>query len=121
MKALFDSQLYLKNPNATEAAAARLQAQVLDSISCIANGQPAVNSSESSLTTEDTPHQMSEKSPTSTNDEKKKKKTSPAVAMAEASLLSQKAAAQEQDSFKAMLDLQKERKSAEEGRGKDWH
>ena len=30
VKALYDSQLYLKNPNATDVAAARLQAQVLD-------------------------------------------------------------------------------------------
>jgi len=31
----------LKNPNVTEAAAPQLQAQVLDDIGCIANGQPA--------------------------------------------------------------------------------
>jgi hypothetical protein len=39
VKALYDSQQYLKNPNATEAAAARLQAQVLDGIACVANGK----------------------------------------------------------------------------------
>ena len=45
--------------------------------------------------------------PVGTEDEKKKK-ASLAVAMAEASLLSQKAAVQEQANFKAMLELQHE-------------
>jgi len=45
--------------------------------------------------------------PVGTEDEKKKK-ASLAVAMAEASLLSQKAAVQEQANFKAMLELQRE-------------
>ncbi len=38
----------------------------------------------------------------------RRKKVSPATAMAEASLLSQKAAILEQDNFKAMLNLQRE-------------
>jgi hypothetical protein len=41
VQALFESLVYLKNPNVTEAAAPQLQAQVLDDIGCIANGQPA--------------------------------------------------------------------------------
>jgi hypothetical protein len=98
VKALYDSQQYLKNPNATEAAAARLQAQVLDGIARVANGQPVNSSSKSSLTTE----------PAANNDTNQKKKTSPAVAIAEALLLSQKAAVQEQETFKAILDLQKQ-------------
>ena len=39
VKGLFESQLYLKNPNATDLATARLQAAVLDAIGCVANGQ----------------------------------------------------------------------------------
>jgi hypothetical protein len=73
VKALYDSKQYLKNPNATEAAAARLQAQVLDGIARVANGQPVNSSSESSLTTEETPQQISEKSPASNNDNDKRK------------------------------------------------
>ncbi len=41
VKALFDSQPYLKNPSAPETAAAHQQATLLDGITHVANGQSA--------------------------------------------------------------------------------
>jgi hypothetical protein len=102
-------------------AVARLQAQVLDNIARVANGRPencdamvstAMNSSAStSITMEDNNNNQNNKDKSSTpvgTEDEKRKKTSLAVAMAEASLLSQKAAVQEQANFRAMLELQRE-------------
>ncbi len=107
VKALFESQVYLKNPNVAEAAAACLQAQVLDGIGCITNGQSArcdstaatmPNTSPDSSLTND--YNSRKNTPNSnTSDDEKKKRASLAIAMAEASLLSQKAALQEQKNF----------------------
>jgi len=104
---LFESQVYLKNPNVAEAAAACLQAQVLDGIGCITNGQSArcdstaatmPNTSPDSSLTND--YNSRKNTPNSnTSDDEKKKRASLAIAMAEASLLSQKAALQEQKNF----------------------
>jgi hypothetical protein len=76
VKALYDSQLYLKNPNATDVAAARLQAQVLDNIARVANGRQAncdatastaTNSSAgSSITMEDNNNNQNKKDKSST-------------------------------------------------------
>ena len=43
VKGLFESQVYLKNPNAADVAAARIQAAILDGIGCVAKGQPVLD------------------------------------------------------------------------------
>jgi hypothetical protein len=116
VKGLFESQLYLKNPNATDLATARIQAAVLDAIGCVANGQPAhqstfgystistsqLTSAESSISNNND-DLLNNNTPDDNNkDADKKKKVSPAAAMAEASLLSQKAAILEQDKNRKM-------------------
>jgi hypothetical protein len=96
---------------------------LLDGISHVANGQPAKTIYCSDLSTSATASNTSAESSISNSgaasratcptgddimkSDEKKKKTSPAVAMAEASLLSQKAAMQEAENFKAMLEFQK--------------
>jgi hypothetical protein len=129
VKGLFESQLYLKNPNATDLAAARIQATILDGIGCIANGQSVhwstsgysttttsqITSAESNITNyNDGP--LNNNTPNDDNEgTNKKKKLSPAAAMTEASLLLQKATMLEQDIFKAMLDLQREEAALSKG------
>jgi hypothetical protein len=122
VKGLFESQVYLKNPNAADVAAAWIQAAILDGIGCVTNGQPAPRcasdnstratsrntSTNSSITNNNDPSPTNNTPDDYNKDNEKKKKISPAAAMAEASLMSQKAAMLEQDNFKAMLDLQRE-------------
>jgi hypothetical protein len=122
VKGLFESQVCLKNPNAADVAAARIQAAILDGIVCIANGQPVPrcasdnstratsrNTSANSSITNNNEQSPTNNTPDDNNkDNEKKKIISPAAAIAEASLMSQKAAMLEQDNFKAMLDLQRE-------------
>jgi len=118
VKALFESQGYLKNPHAPESVASRQQSMILDGIARIANGQSITSKSTSATATNssietgtDTSNNSSvgTPSPVSAGDnDEKKKKVSPAVAMAEASLLSQKAALKEANNFEALIALQKE-------------
>jgi len=108
VKALFESQVYLKNPNAADVAAARIQAAILDGVGCIANGQPVPRcasdnstratpkntSTNSSITTNNNDPSSTNNAPDDNNkDNDKKKKISPAAAMAEASLMSPKVTA----------------------------
>jgi hypothetical protein len=124
VKALYESQAYLKNPSVTDIIAATQQAVLLDSIAHVVNGQPAnpscnpststttaTNSAGSSITNVDENIASRVSSPTNedtTKGSEKKKKTSPAVAMAEASLLSQQAALKEAKFFEAMIQLQRD-------------
>jgi hypothetical protein len=118
VKALFESQQYLKNPQAPDNIASRQQSAILDGIARIANGQSvaskdtsatATNSSIESGSETGTNRSVGTPSPVPFDGEhEKKKKVSPAVAMAEASLLSQKAALKEATNFEALIALQKD-------------
>jgi hypothetical protein len=123
VKALLESQAYLKNPSASEITAAQNQAVVLDGIARVLNGRPCNNgqscepstsataSSSSSGNSGVTNPDEAASSPASIDDARKgeKKKTkSPAVAMAEASMLSQEAALLEAKNFEAMIQLQRD-------------
>lgn len=94
VKGLFESQLYLKNPNATDLATARLQAAVLDAIGCVANGQPVrqstfgysttstcqITSAESSISNKHDDLSNNNTPDDNNKDADKKKKVSPAAA-----------------------------------------
>jgi hypothetical protein len=111
VKALFESQTYLKNLNAAVAVAAQQQAALLEGINRVANGQPLAHATteHNSITTDINNNSSSDNTPSAVEEDRdKKKRSSPAVSMAEASLLSQKAALLEQDNSKTMLTLQKE-------------
>jgi hypothetical protein len=84
---LYESQNYFKNMWA------------------IAAWQQAAASLQRSLTTENS-NSSTDNTPSAVEKEKEKKKHSPAISMAEASLLSEKAALLERDNFKTMLALQ---------------
>jgi hypothetical protein len=124
VKALFESQAYLKNPAVAEIAAARQQSVILDGIAKVLNGQPCnsgssvTNASQPSIsatTASSSAHNgrnrddgtVSPNSESSKEEERKKTK-SPAVAMAEAALKSQEAAVLEAKNFEAMIKLQQE-------------
>jgi hypothetical protein len=124
VKALFESQAYLKNPAAAEVAAARQQSVILDGIAKVLNGQPC--NSGSSLTNASQPSMSATTASSSAHngrnrddgtvspnsesskEEERKKTKSPAVAMAEAALKSQEAAVLEAKNFEAMIKLQRE-------------
>jgi hypothetical protein len=124
VKGLFESQQYLKNPLAPETVAARQQSAILESINRVVNGQPttrqsnSTNASSISLdsigTSSTTDNDNNTPSPSASNpaggesSSDKKKRTSPAVAMAEASLLSQQAALKEASNFEALIAFQHE-------------
>ncbi len=119
VKGLLESQTYLKNPAAADIAAARQQAVVLDSIARVLNGQPTSSDPSNSVTIQSTSRSSGSSevtnpggtrnttpSPTSedsTTDERKKKK-SPAVAMADAEVMSQEASLLEAKNFQAIVD-----------------
>jgi len=110
VKALLESQAYLKKPAGADTVAARQQAVVLDGIARVLNGQPCNNATEAgngsersnpaTATTAATGNSTNRddgnhsNSPISdiTREEKRKKTKSPAFAMAEAALMSQQAA-----------------------------
>ena len=123
VKALFESQAYLKNPTASEITAARNQAIVLDGIARVLNGRPCTNGHSSEPSISATANSTSSgnsgitnpdeaaASPTSSDDARKgekKKSKPPAVAMAEASMMSQEAALLEAKNFEAMIQLQRD-------------
>ena len=116
VKVWFDSKMYLKNPNAPESLASRQQSMILDGITHVANGQSVAGNSSSATATntnvesgcEISNGSMGTPSPVSADaNDDRKKKNSPAVAMAEASLLSQKAALKEANNFEVLIALQK--------------
>ena len=51
LRLLFDSQVYLKNPNAPESLASRQQSMILDGIAHVANGQSVSGNSSSATAT----------------------------------------------------------------------
>jgi hypothetical protein len=51
LRLLFDSQVYLKNPNAPESLASRQQSMILDGIARVANGQSVSGNSSSATAT----------------------------------------------------------------------
>jgi hypothetical protein len=130
VKALFDSQVYLKNPQAPENATARQQSMILDRINCVVNGQSVHSRQSTSATTSNTSFNSSSTTSTTNNNagtpspvaadgsNEKKKRVSPTVAMAEASLLSQKAAMKEATNFEALISLQQEELSLYKESGK---
>jgi hypothetical protein len=118
VKALVDSQAYLKNPGAPEIAAARIQSALLDGITRVTNGQSIPLSSRSTSPTMSTSSLGSNFAANANGDENnnnddtgeknRKKRVSPAYAMAEATLMSTRAALREADNFEAIIDLQRE-------------
>ncbi len=125
---MVESKVYLTNPNSSDAAAARQQATLLEGINSVLNGEPVISSAAVSAATaaddillETTisvnNNQSNNNNPrmsltlslrsTGTDDDAKSKK-SPAVMMAEASLLSQQAALKDADNLNKMIFLQEE-------------
>ncbi len=123
VKGLVESKVYLANPNSSNAAAARQQATLLEGINCVLNGEPVITAAAVSAATAaddvllDTSISVNNNknnnnnprmSPTlslrstGTDDDTKSKK-SPALMMAEASLLSQQAALKDADNLDKMI------------------
>jgi hypothetical protein len=111
VKALFESQQYLKNLQAPDIVASRQQSAILDGIACVVNGQSVASKSTSATAINIVVSKVVVK-PVLTivlvRLVQKKKKVSPAVAMAEASLLSQKVALKEATNFEALIALHKD-------------
>ncbi len=128
VKGLVESKVYLNNPNSSNAAAARQQATLLEGINSVLNGEPVISSAAVSAATaafdillETTigvnNDQSNNNNPrmsltlslhsTGTDDDAKSKK-SPAVIMAEASLLSQQAALNDANNLNKKIFLQEE-------------
>ncbi len=114
MKGLVNSQVYLKNPKSAEAEASRQQSALLESINH-ANGKPSntivgtiIGGDGADKGSDSSPVMDSPKLTDDDNDDesKKKKKLSPAAAMAEAQLLSQKAPVQEAANLSKFIELQ---------------
>jgi len=101
-----------------EIAAARIQSALLDGITRVTNGQSIPLSSRSTSPTMSTSSLGSNSAANANGDENKnnddageknrKKRVSPASAMAEAILMSTRAALREADNFEAIIDLQRE-------------
>jgi hypothetical protein len=118
VKALFESKLHLKNPQAPESIAPRQQPMILDIIAHVANGQSvaskstaatATNSSIQSGTETRNNSSVGTPNPASADvNDDKKKNISPTVAMAEVSTLLQKVALKEKTNFEALIALQKD-------------
>ena len=114
---LYESKCYLKNPQSAEVLAEHHQSALLESINCVTNGErisaaasaAANTASEMSITEiNDNNRQSPTFSITTMDDESqsKSKRSSPAAQMAEASLLSQRAALKEAENFQTLLELQ---------------
>jgi hypothetical protein len=123
-----ESKVYLTNPNSSNAAAAHQQAALLEGINSVLNSEPVITAAAVSAATaaddvllETTISVTNNKnknnnprtSPTlffrsTGTDEDTKSKNSPALMMAEASLLSQQAALKDADNLNKMISLQEE-------------
>ncbi len=114
VKALFDSQAYLKNPSAPETVVAHQEATLLDGITLVANGQSARGTRCTSPTISTSILSIDE-------DESSEPKKSPAVAMAHASLFSQQAALKEAGNSEALIALQKEELSLQKDNEKQMY
>jgi hypothetical protein len=113
VKALFELQLHLKNPQAPESIASRQQPMILDIIAHVANGQSVASKSTAATATNSSIQSGTETSNNSSvgtpnpasadvNDDKKN------VSVAEASTLLQKVALKEKTNFEALIALQKD-------------
>lgn len=120
VKGLVDSQLYLKNPRSADVLAQRQQQNLLDSINKVVNGQ-RINTvgdneggnngsgSDNVIDVEVSGITTRRASPTSNITEASaNRRQSPAVTMAEATLLSQQAALKEAENYDKLISLQKE-------------
>jgi hypothetical protein len=114
VKGLLELKSYLSNPNSANGTAACAEAAILDGINDILSGGLSTAAASAASTAEvflesTNNNQMSPLSfPSSSSVADESKCRSPAMLMAEASLLSQEAAVRDADNLSRMINLQEE-------------